>query len=155
MMTRTLILFATLLAACGPNRTLPERNAYQPGQVQPLTCVPNLDGQIDAAELPVALGVPIDYLVNPAGTEVSVDVAGRVDEDNFDPGIVLRRNGFQGQTQFGAAHAAHDNRNQRHARVFFHFAISWMGFSPRCSAMRLAARLGLEVVLDGGIRGEL
>jgi hypothetical protein len=70
-----------LLLACGENQTFVERDRYVPGEPPPLECVPNLDGRIDASELPVVLGTPVDYLVNPAGTEVSVDVAGRVDAD--------------------------------------------------------------------------
>jgi hypothetical protein len=69
---------ALALSACGENQTFVDRDAYVPGEPPPLSCVPNLDGQIDAVELPVALGVPIDYLVNPAGTEVSIDIAGSV-----------------------------------------------------------------------------
>ena len=37
------------------------------GTRAPLSCVPNLDGQIDATELKAALGVPVNYLVSPPG----------------------------------------------------------------------------------------
>ncbi len=68
-----------LLAACGPNRTYPERAAYEGQPPAPLSCVPNLDGRIDAAELEAALGVPVRYLVSPAGARRPVDLAGSTD----------------------------------------------------------------------------
>lgn len=43
-------------------------------------CLPNLDGQIDGDELPVAFGVPAAYLVSPVGLERTIDVAGFVDD---------------------------------------------------------------------------
>lgn len=79
--TRQLISVAVLLGAlgCDPNRTVPDRAAYQPAMVQPLACVPNLDGKIEANEAKSAIGVPVRYLVNPAGSRRSVDLAGVVD----------------------------------------------------------------------------
>lgn len=68
-----------LLVACDPNRTVPERNAYVPQAVEPLECVPNLDGKIEASEVKTAFGVPVRYLVNPAGTRRPVDLAGVTD----------------------------------------------------------------------------
>jgi hypothetical protein len=41
-------------------------------------CLPNLDGRIDADELPVSLELPVDYFVSPDGTQV--DLAGATDE---------------------------------------------------------------------------
>lgn len=80
MTTRALLLPLCLgLVACDPNRTVPERNAYVPQTVAPLECVPNLDGKIDAAELKTAFGVPVRYLVNPAGSRRPVDLAGVTD----------------------------------------------------------------------------
>lgn len=77
MRTFPLIALA-LFAACGPNRTYPDRDAYQPAEVVPLECVPNLDGLIEATELKTAFGVPVSYLVNPAGSTRPVDVVGAV-----------------------------------------------------------------------------
>jgi hypothetical protein len=69
------------LAACGPNQTFPDRDAYEPAAVQPLECVPNLDGTIEATELKTAFGVPVSYLVNPAGSTRPVDVVGTVNPE--------------------------------------------------------------------------
>jgi hypothetical protein len=80
MTTRALALTAlTALAGCDPNRTVPERDAFVPQAVQPLECVPNLDGRIEATELRTAFGVPVRYLVNPAGSRRPVDLAGVTD----------------------------------------------------------------------------
>lgn len=71
---------ATLLVAavaCGPNRTWPERADYVAADAQPLECVPNLDGRIDASELRAAIGVPVSFLVSPAAVHRSVDVVGK------------------------------------------------------------------------------
>lgn len=73
-----LIALTILAAACGPNRTWPEREAWEAPEVTPLECVPNLDGVIDASELKTAFDVPVRYLVNPAGSSRSVDVVGEV-----------------------------------------------------------------------------
>ncbi len=55
-----------LLVACGTNQT------PQPAPVPTLpSCVPNLDGQIDASELPIALGATLPYY---AGTNRTVDL---------------------------------------------------------------------------------
>lgn len=71
-----------LAAGCSENLTpIPERAAYEPADLEPLECVPNLDGQITAEELREALGVPVSYLVNPAGTTPRVDLGGQVDGD--------------------------------------------------------------------------
>lgn len=56
----------------------PERPQYRPGELEPLSCVPNLDRRIDASELREALGVSVTLLVNPAGTMAPVDLAGAV-----------------------------------------------------------------------------
>ncbi len=80
MTTRALLPFLLfLLAGCDPNRTVPERNAYVPQTVAPLECVPNLDGKIEASEIKTAFGVPVRYLVNPAGSRRPVDLAGVTD----------------------------------------------------------------------------
>lgn len=56
--------------------TTPDGSSYQPPDPIVLECSPNLDGRIDAAELQTAYGVGVTYLVNPAGTERTVDLAG-------------------------------------------------------------------------------
>jgi hypothetical protein len=43
---------------------------------QPLECVPNLDGKIEAGELREALGVPVSFLISPNGETRRVNVAG-------------------------------------------------------------------------------
>ena len=57
-----------LLAACGANLT------PQPMPVPALpNCTPNLDGVIDASELPIALGAALDYYASPAGATRAID----------------------------------------------------------------------------------
>lgn len=57
-----------ILAACGTNET------PQPAPVPTLpSCLPDRDGQITAAELPIALGAALDYYVS---TNQQVDLAG-------------------------------------------------------------------------------
>lgn len=69
------LVLLPLAAACSENLTVvDERTPYAPGQVEPLTCVPNLDGKIDSNELTPALGVRVNLLVSPAGKEQSVDL---------------------------------------------------------------------------------
>lgn len=67
------------VVGCGENRTYPDRIAYEAPQAQPLTCLPNLDGRLEASELKAALGVPVSLLVSPAGAHRTVDLAGGVD----------------------------------------------------------------------------
>lgn len=70
------------LAGCGDNLTHPpDRDPFGEGDAGPLSCVPNLDGRVDAAELKATLGVPVTYLVSPEGEEREVDVAGVNDGD--------------------------------------------------------------------------
>lgn len=85
-MKRTLTTMALgaliMTTGCGDNLTPPpERDAFQPGDPQPLECLPNLDGQIDASELQAALGVTVNYLVNPVGETRRVDLVGEIDGD--------------------------------------------------------------------------
>ncbi len=68
-----------LVAACGENRTYPTKATYEPAAVTPLSCVPNLDGKIDATELQAALDVPESLVVSPAGIRRSVALAGATD----------------------------------------------------------------------------
>lgn len=71
------IAFAiSALVGCGDNQTHVDRPSYVSPDATPLSCIPNLDGQIDPAELQPALDVPASYLVNPAGTPRAVDVVG-------------------------------------------------------------------------------
>lgn len=72
--------FAAVLAACSDNRTpAPTHPAYDAGTLPQLTCVPNLDGKIDANELSPALDIPVHYLVSPSGKTRTVDLVGGVD----------------------------------------------------------------------------
>ncbi|MBL8957770.1 MAG: hypothetical protein JNK82_43745 [Myxococcaceae bacterium] len=66
-------------AACGPNRTYPERLPYEPAPSQTLTCLPNLDGRIEASELQAAFGVPQSVLASPPNVRRTVDLNGVVD----------------------------------------------------------------------------
>ncbi len=49
---------------------------YQGTTPAPLGCVPNLDGKIEASELPVAIGVPENFLVSPPGATRAIDPVG-------------------------------------------------------------------------------
>ena len=68
-----------LLWGCGENLSHPTRANYVGASPQPLTCVPNLDGQIDASELQAAVGIPVSYVVSPVGQPRAYDLAGHVD----------------------------------------------------------------------------
>lgn len=71
---RAVIFMATVVVGCGENLTpLP---AEPPGA---LACLPDLDGVITAAEVPVLTGVSVGYAVS--DDERSVDVEGAVDAD--------------------------------------------------------------------------
>ncbi|MCA9515977.1 MAG: hypothetical protein KC635_13620 [Myxococcales bacterium] len=71
---------AAVVGACGDNLTHPTGpTPYESDAVTPLSCVPNLDGEIDADELLPATGIPVSYLVSAAGTTRAVDLTGAVD----------------------------------------------------------------------------
>jgi hypothetical protein len=66
-----------MLVACGENETPPPaKSAYVSTEPEPLPCVPNLDGKIEAHELAPQIGIPATYLVSPAGKERTVDLVG-------------------------------------------------------------------------------
>lgn len=73
---RIAIFIIVFTAGCQDNLTLTDREDYQAPDVAPLACVPNLDGRIDGGEVAAAIGVPIRYLVSPAGVPREVDVVG-------------------------------------------------------------------------------
>ena len=64
---RTSILLLAICAACGENLT----PAPAPPPALP-DCVPDLDGQITAAEVPIAFGVTIDEYVSPSQRTVDL-----------------------------------------------------------------------------------
>jgi hypothetical protein len=66
------------LAGCAGPITYPAPDGG--ADAGPFTCLPNLDGQIDASELQVAIGVPVAYLVSAPNTTPTVDLAGQVDD---------------------------------------------------------------------------
>jgi len=75
------LLIAASALGCGDNLTLPpEREPAQTPPVPPLGCLPDLDGRIDADEIVTALGTQVSYVVSPAGTERTVDLAGEPGE---------------------------------------------------------------------------
>jgi hypothetical protein len=79
MLRRTICLIS-LLMACGDNKTpQPIHQPYDSGTLPQLSCVPNLDGQIDANELTPATDNPVHYLVSPSGTTRQVNLAGSID----------------------------------------------------------------------------
>jgi hypothetical protein len=79
-MRRVFLSLAVCLTACGDNRTIVPKEAYQAGSVAPLTCVPNLDGKIDGTELQAAVDVPVHYVVSPPGVSRPVSLSGEVNE---------------------------------------------------------------------------
>jgi hypothetical protein len=80
MKWRALLPLMVLPVACEANKTHPPNdNPYEAGVAPPLSCVPNLDGVIEASELQPVLNMPASYTVNPANTSRPVDVAGTVD----------------------------------------------------------------------------
>lgn len=73
-----LVLATACVPACDGNGTLPPmRELYEGAEPAALSCVPNLDGRIDAAEVPLVLGATVSYLVSPPGVSRAVDVAGQ------------------------------------------------------------------------------
>ncbi len=64
-------------ARCPTSRTLHPTAGTDAGTE--LTCLPNLDGNIDASELQTALNLPVVYTVSPPGTTRTVDLAGEDD----------------------------------------------------------------------------
>jgi hypothetical protein len=85
MKTAYLLPFALLLAACGDNLTHPpdrdggaSTGSTGAGGSQ-FTCLPNLDGQIDATELAPAFDVQVSYVISPVGEDRAVNLAGKSD----------------------------------------------------------------------------
>jgi hypothetical protein len=70
------ILSTVALAGCTEPITYLAPDAG--GDAGPFTCLPNLDGQIDASELQAAINVPVTYLVSAPGTTPPVDLTGQV-----------------------------------------------------------------------------
>ncbi len=74
------LVVLSLCSACSDGAANPKARAdYTGAPPAKLSCVPNLDGKIDASEIQPAIGVPLSYLVSPAGTQRTVNVAGTVD----------------------------------------------------------------------------
>lgn len=79
---RCLWLCGSLAAGCDDNLTHPpDRDAWEGDGLTPLLCVPNLDGRIDADELRAAIGVPVSYLISPAGETRTIDQVGGIGPD--------------------------------------------------------------------------
>ncbi len=78
----TLVLVAVAsLTGCQDNTTRPGHDPIKDTEPPNLTCVPNLDGQIDASELQAALGIPASFLVSPAGEARTVNLVGAAAKD--------------------------------------------------------------------------
>ena len=71
-----LVAVAGISGCAGENLTEPALDPYDPGPGSTPVCMPNLDGRIDATEMPVALGLPVSFRVSPNGEERTIDVAG-------------------------------------------------------------------------------
>ncbi|MEP7120746.1 MAG: hypothetical protein ABJE95_07550 [Byssovorax sp.] len=83
--TYLLLPIALLVAACGDNLTHPpDRDAGDSSTStgaggSAFTCLPNLDGKIDASELAAAFDVAVNYVVSPVGEDRTVNLAGKSD----------------------------------------------------------------------------
>lgn len=65
------------VAACGDNETPPSKLGNYVGATPAgLSCLPNLDGKIDANELAPAIGVTANYITSPANQTRPVDLVG-------------------------------------------------------------------------------
>ena len=71
-----LLALLTVAGCAGENLTEPALDPYDPGPGSMPACVPNLDGKIESSEIPVALGLPVNFRVSPDGEERTVNVAG-------------------------------------------------------------------------------
>jgi hypothetical protein len=71
---------AALLLGCQDNVTRPPHDPVKGTEPPNLTCVPNLDGQIDASELQAAIGIPASFLVSPPGEKRTVNLVGTADQ---------------------------------------------------------------------------
>lgn len=70
------------LVGCDENLTIvPNRSKATGAGVEPLACIPNLDGRIDSNELAAAIGVDVNYVVSPPGALRDVDLEGKPGED--------------------------------------------------------------------------
>jgi len=75
--------FLCLLVACADDQGANARShaAYKAPAPTQLTCVPNLDGSIEASELSATVGVPVSYLVSAPGETRPVDLKGAAQAD--------------------------------------------------------------------------
>jgi len=68
------------MAGCSlPDITVPASEGGTDAGTE-LTCLPNLDGHIDASELQAALNLPVVYTVSPPNVTRTVDLAGMMDD---------------------------------------------------------------------------
>lgn len=74
---RYALIAGLALVGCDGNGALPpDRPPYEGEEEVPLDCIPNLDGVIEARELPLVLGAEVTYLVSPPGELRTVDIEG-------------------------------------------------------------------------------
>lgn len=83
-----LLCIGSLLWGCGDNTTPAATatdatdTATDPDTGLPvLTCLPNLDGQIDSAEMQAVIGIPATYFVSAEGQQPAVDLQGAAQAD--------------------------------------------------------------------------
>lgn len=81
-MKLSLLLSSLAFAGCGDNLTIPpDRDPAADPDPPVLSCVPNLDEEIDADELQVGIGIPVRYVVSPADVSRDVDFEGTSTDD--------------------------------------------------------------------------
>ncbi|HIA01203.1 MAG TPA: hypothetical protein EYN06_02295 [Myxococcales bacterium] len=74
----SIMLLGLAITACDENLTYAQHEDYVGTPPVSLNCQPNLDGQIDLAELTLPLGVLASYRVSPPGETRSVDLVGEL-----------------------------------------------------------------------------
>jgi hypothetical protein len=72
--TRALAAACALLSACAPNVTPSPSPSSNP--LDGISCTPNLDGRIDATEMPTVIGLAVSYVASPANVTRAVDLTG-------------------------------------------------------------------------------
>lgn len=75
----SLTCFALMACSAGPDPLFADGGSSDSGRLPDITtCLPNNDGVIELSEVAFVTGVPIAYRINTPGTQVPIDVAGKM-----------------------------------------------------------------------------